>query len=439
MIDIPIRRGYGTAQMSSSRRIPQRAALLAIGDEVLRGEIGNSNAAFIAERLFELGYEVTEQVVVSDDPQSIRAALVRLRAEMDIIISTGGLGPTEDDRTVDTVAELLATGTHADEPSLEAMKKRFSTHGFEMTPNNLRQVRVPNGGEAMPNAAGIAPGFAVQLGGAEAFFLPGVPREMEKIFTDEVLPRLVRRLAEIGGPPPAVRTWHLYGMGESHIDHRLAGILTGIEGATLHFRTSAPVNHVKLVVRQADAEAAKAVVDKVDAEIRKRIGPGIYGVDGETFIGAVSKALRAQEATLAFAESCTGGLAGELATSEAGSSDFFRGSIVAYANDVKTGVLGVKPETIADFGAVSEPAAREMAEGAKRVCGSSVAVAITGVAGPEGGAPDKPVGTVCFAICGPGTTRTSTKLFAGTRERVRMAAAYYALDLARRYFDTRKR
>jgi len=439
LIDIPIRRGYGTAQMSSSRRIPQRAALLAIGDEVLRGEIGNSNAAFIAERLFELGYEVTEQVVVSDDPQSIRAALVRLRAEMDIIISTGGLGPTEDDRTVDTVAELLATGTHADEPSLEAMKKRFSTHGFEMTPNNLRQVRVPNGGEAMPNAAGIAPGFAVQLGGAEAFFLPGVPREMEKIFTDEVLPRLVRRLAEIGGPPPAVRTWHLYGMGESHIDHRLAGILTGIEGATLHFRTSAPVNHVKLVVRQADAEAAKAVVDKVDAEIRKRIGPGIYGVDGETFIGAVSKALRAQEATLAFAESCTGGLAGELATSEAGSSDFFRGSIVAYANDVKTGVLGVKPETIADFGAVSEPAAREMAEGAKRVCGSSVAVAITGVAGPEGGAPDKPVGTVCFAICGPGTTRTSTKLFAGTRDRVRMASAYYALDLARRYFDTRKR
>jgi nicotinamide-nucleotide amidase len=425
--------------MSSSRRIPQRAALLAIGDEVLRGEISNTNAAFIAERLFELGYEVVEQIVVSDDPQSIRAALVRLRAEMDLIISTGGLGPTEDDRTVDAVAELLATGTHADEPSLDAMKKRFSTHGFEMTPNNLRQVRVPNGAEALPNAAGIAPGFTMVLGGADSFFLPGVPREMEKIFTEEVLPRLTRRLADIGGPPPAVRTWHLYGMGESHIDHRLAGILNGVDGATLHFRTSAPVNHVKLVVRQPDEAAAKAIVDKVDSEIRKRIGPGIYGVDGETFVGSVAKSLRAQEATLAFAESCTGGLAGELVTTESGASNFFRGSIVAYSNDVKTSVLGVKPETIADFGAVSEPAAREMAEGAKRVCGSSVAVAITGVAGPEGGAPDKPVGTVCFAICGPGTTRTSTKLFAGTRERVRTAAAYYALDLARRYFDTRKR
>jgi nicotinamide-nucleotide amidase len=200
-----------------------------------------------------------------------------------------------------------------------------------------------------------------------------------------------------------------------------------------------PVNHVKLVVRDADPEGARATLEKVDSEIRKRIGPGIYGIDGETFVAAVSKSLRAQDATVAFAESCTGGLAGELATSESGATSFFRGSVVAYADEIKTAVLGVKPETIADFGAVSEPTAREMAEGAKRVCGSTVAVAITGVAGPEGGAPDKPVGTVCFAICGPGTTRTSTKLFSGSRERVRTAAAYYALDLARRYFDTRKR
>jgi nicotinamide-nucleotide amidase len=427
--------------MSSSgvRSRTERAALLAIGDEVLRGEIGNSNAAFIAERLFEAGFELAEQLVVSDDPQAMRTALVRLRAEVDVIITTGGLGPTEDDRTVDVVAELLATGTTADEKSLEAMKKRFSTHGFEMTPNNLRQVRIPNGARALPNAAGIAPGFVVSLGGAEAYFMPGVPREMEKMFTDEVMPRLARRMAEREILPPATRTWHLYGMGESHIDHRLAGILTGIEGASLHFRTSNPVNHVKLVVRQADPAEARATVDRVDAELRKRIGPGIYGIDADTFPAAVAKALRAQEATVAFAESCTGGLAGELVTSESGASSFFRGSVVAYADDVKISVLGVKPETIADFGAVSEPTAREMAEGAKRVCGSSVAVAITGVAGPEGGAPDKPVGTVCFAVCGPGTTRTSTKLFAGDRERVRTAAAYYALDLARRYFDTRKR
>jgi nicotinamide-nucleotide amidase len=414
---------------------------LAIGDEVLRGEVANSNGTFIADRLFEAGFEVAEQVVVSDEPRAIRAALVRLRAEMDVIIATGGLGPTEDDRTVDVVADLFGTGTVPDEPSLGAMKKRFSTHGFEMTPNNLRQVRIPVGAKALQNSAGIAPGFVVRLGVAEAFFLPGVPREMERMYLDEVAPRLERRMAEAGTPRAAVRTWHIYGMGESHIDHRLAGLLGGVEGATLHFRTSHPVNHVKVVVRGATLEDEKATLERIDAELRKRIGPGIYAVDGESFPSAVAKALRAQDpaATLAIAESCTGGLAGELVTSEAGASSFFRGGIVAYSDEVKTGVLGVKPETLTDFGAVSEPCAREMAEGAKRVCGSSVAVAITGVAGPGGGSPEKPVGTVCFAVCGPGTTRTSTKLFAGNRERVRVAAAYYALDLARRYFDTRKR
>jgi len=419
----------------------QRVALLAIGDEVLRGEVANSNGSYLADRLFEAGFELAEQIVVSDEPRAIRAALVRLRTDMDVIIATGGLGPTEDDRTVDVVADLFGTGTVSDEPSLGAMKKRFATHGFEMTPNNLRQVRIPVGAKALPNSAGIAPGFVVRMGAADAFFLPGVPREMERMFLDEVAPRLERRLAEAGTPRAAVRTWHVYGMGESHIDHRLAGLLTGIEGATMHFRTSHPVNHVKVVVRGSSVEEEKATLERIEAELRKRIGPGIYAIDDQTFPSAVAKALRGQDppATLAIAESCTGGLAGELVTSEGGASTFFRGGIVAYTDEVKTGVLGVKPETLADFGSVSEPTAREMAEGAKRVCGSTVAVAITGVAGPGGGTPEKPVGTVCFAVCGPGTTRTSTKLFAGNRERVRVAAAYYALDLARRYFDTRKR
>jgi nicotinamide-nucleotide amidase len=425
--------------MSSSEPKAQTAALLAIGDEVLRGEVANSNAAFLSGKMFEAGLELREHIVVSDDPTSIRSVLVRLRAEVDVIVATGGLGPTEDDRTVDTVADLLGVGTAADQPSLEAMKKRFATHGFEMTPNNLRQVRIPTGAQALLNAAGIAPGFLIRLGGADAYFLPGVPREMEKMFTEHVAPRLARQMAERGLPPPATRTWHVYGMGESHIDHRLAGLLTGVEGATLHFRTSNPENHVKVVVRDRDPERGRATLDRIDSELRKRIGPGIYAIDGDTFPSAVAKSLKAQNATLAIAESCTGGLAGQLVSSEAGASVFFRGSVVCYADEIKTGVLGVKPETLADFGAVSEPCAREMAEGVKKLCGSTLAVSITGVAGPEGGAPDKPVGTVCFAVCGPGTTRTATKLFAGDRDRVRMAAAYFALDLARRYFDTRKR
>ena len=183
------------------------------------------------------------------------------------------------------------------------------------------------------------------------------------------------------------------------------GILTGIDGATLHFRTSNPVNHVKLVVRRDDEAEAREIPREGRGRATQAHRPRHLRCRRRAFPQAVAKSLKAQEATLAIAESCTGGLAGELVSTESGASVFFRGSIVAYHNEVKTGVLGVKPETIAGFGAVSEPTAREMAEGAKRVCGSSVAVAITGIAGPEGGAADKPVGTVCFAVCGPGTTR----------------------------------
>src|SRR5579872_4593119 len=250
--------------MSSPGSRAQRAALLAIGDEVLRGEVINRNAAFLSQRMFEAGLEVVEHLVVSDDPRDIRAALVRLRASVDVIVACGGLGPTDDDRTVDVVAGLLGVETNADEPSLDAMKKRFSTHGFELTPNNLRQVRIPVGGKALLNSAGIAPGFLIALGGAEAYFLPGVPRELERIYIDHVAPRLARGLAERGILPPLVRTWHLYGMGESHIDHRLAGLLIGSEGVTLHFRTANPENHVKIVVRDDNADRAKQTLERLE-------------------------------------------------------------------------------------------------------------------------------------------------------------------------------
>jgi len=429
--------------MSSPSRGPGqdrvRAALLAIGDEVLRGEIVNANAAYLSERLFELGIDIVEHVVVSDDPTAIRAALLRLRASIDVIIATGGLGPTEDDRTVDVVADLLGVDSPAHPASLEAMKQRFSTHGFELTPNNLRQVRVPQGGEALPNAAGIAPGFRINLGGAEGYFMPGVPREMERIYADHVAPAIAAAIGKAGGAAPAVIIADYYGMGESHIDHRLAGILGQTEGATLHFRTAFPENHVKLVLRDHDQERAQANLLRIETELRKRIGPGIYGIDGETFPQAVGKALLAQEATLSIAESCTGGMAGEVLTQEPGSSKYFVGAYVVYTNEMKEKALGVKSETLANFGAVSEPCAREMAEGVKRVTGSALGLSITGVAGPDGGSPEKPVGTVCMACAGPGTTRTATKLFSGDRARIRKAAAFFALDMARRYFDARRR
>jgi nicotinamide-nucleotide amidase len=412
---------------------------------VLCGEVANGNAAYLSSRLSEAGLAVAEHLVVSDDPAAIHAALARLMKEVDVILVTGGLGPTEDDRTVDVVCELLSVEAIPHAPSLEAMKKRFSAHGFEMTPNNLRQVRVPKGAEAMVNNAGIAPGFHVQMGDAQGFFLPGVPREMQRIYSDYVGPQLGKLMEKSGIPAPAVRIWHVYGMGESHIDHRLAGLLESFPGASLHFRTADPENHVKVVVRGADPAKAKETIERLDVEVRKRIGAGIYGIDDETFPLAVARVLRTAGAKLALAESCTGGLAGDIITTEPGASDFFLGSVVCYHNDLKVNILGVKAATIDEHGAVSELCAKEMADGAKRVCNATVAVAVTGVAGslrdgpstapaPSSAAGDKPVGTVCFAVAGPKNTKTYSKFFTGGRDKIRRAAAYYALDLARRLF-----
>jgi nicotinamide-nucleotide amidase len=435
--------------MSPPARAARTAAVLAIGDEVLRGEIVNSNAAFLGDALFDLGFVLREHRVVSDDVGDIRAALTQLAGLCDVIVCTGGLGPTDDDRTVDVVSALLDAGppvTH--QPSLDKMEQAFAGRGFALTPNNLRQVRVPQGAVPLPNAVGLAPGFQVRLGqGAQAFFMPGIPSEMQRIFADHVVPVLAEMQAASGVPRALVRTFHVYGMGESHVDHRLAGLIQGLDDVTLHYRTAAPENHVKLVVRGTQPDAAawnQATLQRLAAEVHVRLGNAVYGVDADTFPLAVGRALRSAGASLALAESCTGGYAGQLVTTEPGASDFFLGGVMSYANEVKTNVLGVRPETLAAHGAVSEPCAIEMAEGVRRLCKATLGVSITGIAGssrvagpaPEPASPGgKAVGTVCFAIAGPRGTRSETKQFFAGRERIRRAAAYFALDLARRYFE----
>jgi nicotinamide-nucleotide amidase len=438
----PGREAVAPAPVAAAKPAPGTAAVLAIGDEVLRGEVVDSNAASLSDRLFDAGYDVRAHRVVSDAPADIAAALLGLAQEASVVVCTGGLGPTEDDRTVDVVCKVLGVGAVEHAPSLAAMKQRFSAHGFELTPNNLRQVRVPEGAQPFANPAGIAPGFSIRIGEAEAYFLPGIPREMESIFNLECMPRLLQNLERNGVPHAAVRTFHVYGMGESHIDHRLVGLVENLPGATVHFRTSAPENHVKVVVRSGDSARNQAVLDQVDHELRKRIGPGIYGVDGETFPMVVGRTLRGASATLAFAESCTAGYAGQLVTSEPGSSDFFVGGVMAYSNDVKVSVLGVPAELLGEHGAVSEPCARAMAEGVRKITSATLGIAITGIAGnrmdgrpaPAAQPSEKPAGTVCFAVAGTRPTKSTTKVFSGDRERIRKAAAYFALDLARRYF-----
>lgn len=432
--------------MSKSPASLPSFAVLAIGDEVLRGEIVNGNAAFLSDRAFGMGLVPGEHAVVADDPLAMEATLRRLAASHAVVFVTGGLGPTEDDRTVDVVSRMLGVEPELHGPSAEAMRARFARQNFHLTPNNERQVRVPAGADPLQNPVGLAPGFHVRLGEASAYFMPGVPREMNRIFEGGVVPHLQGLIARAGGLPTKVCTWHVYGMGESHIDHALTGLLEGLpegQSASLHFRAAQTECHVRVVLRHEptpEAEAAAAAtLGTLDAQVTSRLGQAVYGTGEDTFPLVVQRLFRARGRTLAFAESCTGGYAAELFTEEPGASAVFLGAVVAYANEVKTRVLGVPVETLAAHGAVSEPCARDMAEGGRRLLGADVVVAITGIAGdsrdgstrPVDVPGQKPLGTVCFAVTYGGETRTLTRLFSGGRDRIRRAAAFAALDLAR--------
>jgi competence/damage-inducible protein CinA-like protein len=406
--------------------------VLTIGDELNRGEIIDTNSSWLAERLTALGAHVRWRSSVTDDASDMTAALKTASARADVVVTSGGLGPTDDDRTVDVVCALAGVAPLQEPSHFEKMRVRFAERGFAMTPNNLRQVRVPTGAEVLENRKGLAPGFGVRIGRAQLYVMPGVPREMKSIFDDHVAPRVA---AAVGGASLHKRTWRVAGKGESHVDHALAGLLDGVADATLHFRIAYPENLVTVVVRRADAAEATRVLDALDAEVRARLGDHVYATGDTTLAEAVGARLMAAKATLAVAESCTGGLVGQLITAVPGSSRWFRGGVIAYANELKRDLLGVAPATLEAHGAVSEPTVIEMADGARRGCGATWAIAITGVAGPDGGTPDKPVGTVFVAVTRDGK-REVRKLFwpptAGGkdgREQVRQLAAHAALHL----------
>ena len=419
----------------TSGSAPAVAEILTIGDELCRGEIVNTNASWLAERLTLLGFHVRHISSVTDDSADMAAALRRAAGRARVVVTSGGLGPTEDDRTVDVVSSLLGVAPTVDEAHRARMHERFALRGFEVTPNNLRQVRVPAGAEALTNRAGLAPGFAVQLAdeghAATVFSTPGVPREMKRIFDDEIEPRLRALLHAAGQATPAtsLRVWRVAGLGESHVDHRLKGLLDGVDGASLHFRISYPENLVTVVVRRGTQAEADAVIEELDAEVRARLGAHVYGTGDATLAQVLGELLRARKETLAAAESCTGGLASDLVTDVAGSSDYFRGAVVAYDNAVKELLLGVTHETLVKHGAVSEECVREMAEGVRRLLGTTWGIAISGVAGPGGGTVDKPVGTVHMAVAGPSGTETHKLVWPAERRMIKQLSAFSTLYL----------
>jgi nicotinamide-nucleotide amidase len=403
-----------------------RATILSTGDELTTGRIADTNASWIADKLFEMGVDVVAILAVGDYPDRLAWAWRKAMAQADVVISTGGIGPTADDLTTETVAGVLGVPLELHQPSVDRIRAFFASRGIDMPENNVKQARFPAGATIVTNNFGTAPGYRATQGGKHVVVLPGVPREMKPMMEETVLPWL-RALA--GEAPPVFRTFQTFGISESGLDELVAGAVDPDEGR-LSFRASFPEISTRVVCRGADAEAR---LERIAARVRECLGPWVIGEGSVTMEQVVGDALRAKGLTLGLAESCTGGLIGHRVTNVPGSSTYFRGGIEAYSNDVKQRLLGVSPETLAHHGAVSEETAREMAAGARKALGVDIAVATTGIAGPDGGTPEKPVGLVCFALATAEGTRSSRHQLWGDRGWVKILASQIALDIVRRH------
>lgn len=400
--------------------------ILATGDELLTGQVVDTNSAWLMDRLWDLGLMVRRKTLVGDDRQDLADALRETTARADVVVVSGGLGPTEDDLTTEVVAAAMGVPLEVDQPSLETIRELFRKLGRPMTPNNEKQARFPRGATVIPNRLGTAPGFLVPLGRAEVACLPGVPVEFRGLCQEVVVPRIAARLGEV----PASRLVKLFGVPESHADDRMRPVMDdpANHGVRFGYRAHWPEIHVKWSVPGPEADAR---ADRILAAVRAIFGEALWGEGKVEMPELVVTRLLARRERVALAESCTGGLLAEILTGVPGASNVFDLGVVAYADSMKTALLGVPTEILVAHGAVSEPVARALAEGARRAGRAAWGLGVTGIAGPTGGSAEKPVGTVHLALAGPAGTRTLLRQYRGDRERIRRLAAFEALNLLR--------
>jgi nicotinamide-nucleotide amidase len=413
---------------------PLHVELLATGDELLTGQIVDTNSAWLMDRLWDLGVMARRKTLVADDRDDLLSAIRETTGRSDLVVMSGGLGPTEDDLTAEVVAAAMGVPLELDLPSLEAIRERFRKFGREMTPNNAKQARFPRGATVIANRFGTAPGFSVRLGRGELVALPGVPVEYRGLSEEWVLPAISARVGSV----PAFRLVKLLAVPESHADQAMRPIMDDPENRDVRFgyRAHWPEIHVKWAVPGPDAEAH---ADRILARVRAIFGPSVFAEGKDELAPLVVAQLTRRGERVALAESCTGGMVAQMLTAVPGSSNVFELGVVAYANDVKTGVVGVPAELLAAHGAVSEPVARALAEGIRRRGRANWGIGITGIAGPTGGTDEKPVGTVWMALSGPGGTQALHRVFRGDRDRVRRTASYEALDMLRRAMEGAER
>jgi nicotinamide-nucleotide amidase len=411
---------------------PLRIETLAIGDELLDGRLADTNSRTLADALAPLGLSLQRATVVDDDIDVIADAVREAAARSDIVVTSGGLGPTSDDLTPHGIARAAGCAIRVDAPTMERMRERFASRGLDMPENNRRQAELPERGRALGNEVGIAPGFVVDVGSAQVWSFPGVPREYRWLLEHRLLPEVEGRVNDGQGPQAGKhierRTLRCLGITESGLGAALEELERDNPDVLVQYRTSFPENHARLVVRGVDAETVRARADALAKSAREAIGGAAYAVSEESLPALVLEALQARDRTAATAESCTGGLVGARLTDVPGSSTSFKGGVVAYANELKVSLLDVDAALLEEHGAVSEEVAGAMAAGARARTGADFAISLTGVAGPSGGTDDKPVGTVCFGLAGPEGVRTKRRLLLGAgREMIRELACAVSL------------
>ncbi|HTV75000.1 MAG TPA: competence/damage-inducible protein A [Candidatus Acidoferrales bacterium] len=410
--------------------------IVTIGTELLLGQSVDTNSVHIAQELAAHGIDVFAKHSVGDNAQRLEAMLRDVMERADGAVTTGGLGPTVDDITKEAVALAVGTELELHEPSLRAIEARFVRMGRTMSENNRRQAVLPRGSVVLENPNGTAPGFvAVRPDGKFVACMPGVPAEMKAMLAQRLLPWLVERLRVHGGI--FTRTLHTSGVPESELDERIHDLFASLENPKIAMLARRWMGvDVKIMAKAPDAVAAQALIAPVEAALRERIGRAVYGTDDDTLESAIVRIFAAHGQHLATAESVTGGGIADALVRVPGASSCFRGGVVAYDNAVKIDVLGVDATLIAEFGAVSEEVAVAMAVGVKRLLRSEIAIATTGIAGPTGATPAKPVGLVWFALVAEqGEIRTQRVIFPGSRDDVRQRAIMTALSSLWRVAD----
>lgn len=414
------------------------ALILSVGDELTLGQTVDTNSAWLSRRLAGIGVDIAGHMTVPDSREAIAAAIRQGASAVDVLIVSGGLGPTEDDLTREALADAMGVDLVRDEAAMATLKGFFERLNRPMPQRNEVQAYVPRGARAIPNPNGTAPGLAATIGNCRIAVMPGVPKEMFAMWADSIEPELAKAA---GGAVVLSRTLHTFGMGESSVAQKLGELMMRQRNPSVGTTVSQGIVSLRLNVRAGSVAEAKAQLDATHRECVEKLGLLIYGADDETLAQVVARMLRGgnpagKSYKVTVAESCSGGLLAKYLTDIPGSSAYFTHGFVCYSNEAKTQLLGVDAEWIAKHGAVSEQVASAMARGALKASGADLAVSITGIAGPDGGTPTKPVGTVCMGLAwrgaeGEALANTRSFVFPGDREMIRDRSAKMAMSLLR--------